>query len=33
MKKVKLANLAEKDKLNAMNEVRILASIRHNHVI
>lgn len=29
LKKVNLSNLSDKDKLNALNEIRILASIRH----
>ena len=33
LKKVKLLNLSEKEKLNALNEVRILASIRSPHII
>ena len=33
LKKVKLQNLSEKEKLNALNEVRILASIRNPNVI
>ena len=33
LKKVKLLNLSEKEKLNALNEVRILASIKSNFVI
>ena len=33
MKKVKLQNLSEKEKLNALNEVRILASVKSNYVI
>ncbi|KRX07956.1 Protein kinase-like domain [Pseudocohnilembus persalinus] len=33
LKKVKLMNLSQKEKLNALNEVRILASIRHPNVI
>lgn len=32
LKKVKLMNLSEKEKLNALNEVRILASIQSNFV-
>lgn len=32
LKKVKLLNLSEKEKLNALNEVRILASINSNYV-
>ena len=33
LKKVKLLNLSEKEKLNALNEVRILASVRSQYVI
>lgn len=33
LKKVKLLNLSEKEKLNAVNEVRILASVKSNFVI
>ena len=33
LKKVKLNNLSQKEKLNALNEVRILASINSNYVI
>jgi len=33
LKKVKLPNLSEKEKINALNEVRILASIRHPNII
>jgi NIMA (never in mitosis gene a)-related kinase len=33
LKKVKLSDLSEKEKQNALNEVRILASIRSPHVI
>ena len=33
MKKVKLVNLSEKEKENALNEVRILASIKHKNII
>ena len=33
LKKVKLLNLSEKEKLNALNEVRILASVKSNYVI
>ena len=33
LKKVKLKNLSEKEKQNALNEVRILASIKSDHVI
>lgn len=33
LKKVKLQNLSEKEKQNALNEVRILASIRDNNII
>jgi NIMA (never in mitosis gene a)-related kinase len=33
LKKVKLMNLSEKEKQNALNEVRILASLRHPNMI
>jgi NIMA (never in mitosis gene a)-related kinase len=33
LKKVKIAGLSEKEKENALNEVRILASINRPHVI
>lgn len=33
LKKVKLGKLSDKEKDNAINEVRILASIRHPNVI
>ena len=33
LKKVKLLNLSEKEKQNALNEVRILASVNSNFVI
>lgn len=33
LKKVKLPHLTDKEKENALNEVRILASIRHPNVI
>lgn len=33
LKKVKLHHLSEKEKENAINEVRILASIKHNNII
>ena len=33
LKKVKLLNLSEKEKQNALNEVRILASVKSNYVI
>ena len=33
LKKVKLMNLSEKEKENALNEVRILASVKHQNVI
>ena len=33
LKKVKLENLSEKERDNAINEVRILASIKHPNVI
>ena len=32
-KKVKMLNLSDKEKENALNEVRILASIEHQNVI
>ena len=32
LKKVKLLNLSEKEKLNALSEVRILASVKSNFV-
>lgn len=32
IKKVKLQNLSEKEKANALNEVRILASFRHPNI-
>ena len=32
LKKVKMMKLSEKEKENALNEVRILASIRHNNI-
>ena len=33
LKKVKLRSLAEKEKVNAINEVRLLASVKSNYVI
>jgi NIMA (never in mitosis gene a)-related kinase len=33
LKKVKLMNLSEKEKQNALNEVRILASVKHSNMI
>lgn len=33
LKKVRLTNLSDKEKENALNEVRILASINNKHVI
>jgi len=33
MKKVKLAKLSHKEKENALNEIRILASVKHKNVI
>jgi len=33
LKKVKMLNLSEKEKENALNEVRILASINHINVV
>ena len=33
MKKVKMMKLSEKEKENALNEVRILASIQHPNII
>lgn len=33
LKKVKILNLSEKEKINALNEVRILASITNPNVI
>jgi NIMA (never in mitosis gene a)-related kinase len=33
LKKVKLLNLSEKEKENALNEVRILASVKSKYVI
>lgn len=33
LKKVKLLNLKEKEKENALNEIRLLASIRHPNII
>jgi NIMA (never in mitosis gene a)-related kinase len=33
LKKVKLLNLSEKEKQNALNEVRILASVKSKYVV
>lgn len=33
MKKVKMGKLTEREKQNALNEVRILASIQHPNII
>ena len=33
LKKVKMLNLSDKEKENALNEVRILASITHPNVV
>ena len=33
LKKVKMLNLSEKEKENALNEVRILASLTHTNVV
>jgi NIMA (never in mitosis gene a)-related kinase 1/4/5 len=33
LKKVKMMNLSEKERANALNEVRILASVDHPNVI
>ena len=33
LKKVKLLNLSDKEKQNAINEVRILASVKNNYVV
>lgn len=33
MKKVKMGKLSEREKQNALNEVRILASIHHPNII
>lgn len=33
LKKVKMEELSEKEKTNALNEIRILASIRHPNII
>ena len=33
LKKVKILNLSEKEKENALNEVRILASVKSNFVV
>lgn len=33
LKKVKMGKLSDKEKENALNEVRILASIQHNSIV
>ena len=33
LKKVRMMKLSDKEKENALNEVRILASIRHNNIV
>lgn len=33
LKRVKIGNLSEKEKENALNEVRIIASVRHPNVV
>lgn len=33
LKKVKILNLSEKEKENALNEIRILASTKHPNVV
>ena len=33
MKKVKMGNLSDKEIENALNEVRILASIKNSHIV
>ena len=33
LKRVKLPNLSEKEQKNALNEVRILASVKHPNII
>jgi NIMA (never in mitosis gene a)-related kinase len=33
LKKVKLLNLSEKEKQNALNEVRILASVKSKYIV
>jgi NIMA (never in mitosis gene a)-related kinase len=33
LKKVKMLNLSDREKENALNEVRILASIKHRNVV
>jgi len=33
LKKVKLNGLSEKDKQNALNEIRLLASVQHDNVV
>ena len=32
LKKVKMGKLSEKEKENALNEVRVLASVRHHNI-
>ena len=33
IKKVNILNLSDKEKLNALNEVRILASLKHDNIV
>jgi len=33
LKKVKMMNLSDKEKKNALNEIRILASIQHPNIV
>jgi len=33
MKKIKMLRLSEKEKANALNEIRLLASLDHNFII
>jgi len=33
MKRIKISSLTQKDKLNALNEIRILASINNEYII
>lgn len=33
LKKVKIMNLSDKEKENALNEIRILASVQHSNVV
>lgn len=33
LKRVKIGNLSEKEKENALNEVRIIASVRHPNIV